>query len=70
MRAGNVRGQEITGLDVRGLRPVREWVGGSQRLWRESFDRLDEYVRECKQARCLGPHGGDDQQRRRAQREG
>jgi DNA-binding transcriptional ArsR family regulator len=57
-RAGK---QRLYGLDARGLRPVHEWVGGFERFWSESFDRLDEYVDELKQARQEGPHDGDDQ---------
>jgi DNA-binding transcriptional ArsR family regulator len=43
--------QRLYGLDARGLRPVHEWVGGFERFWTESFDRLDTYVRELKQTR-------------------
>ena len=43
--------QRLYGLDARGLRPVHEWTGGFERFWNESFDRLDEYVQEIKQAR-------------------
>jgi DNA-binding transcriptional ArsR family regulator len=43
--------QRLYALDARGLRPVHEWVGGFERFWGESFDRLDEYVQELKQAR-------------------
>ena len=57
-RAGK---QRLYGLDARALRPVHEWVGGFERFWSESFDRLDEYVQELKQARQEGPHDGDDQ---------
>ena len=53
--------QRLYGLDARGLRPVHEWVGGFERFWSESFDRLDEYVQELKQARREGPHDGDAQ---------
>jgi DNA-binding transcriptional ArsR family regulator len=53
--------QRLYGLDARGLRPVHEWVGGFERFWSESFDRLDEYVQELKQARQEGPNDGDDQ---------
>jgi DNA-binding transcriptional ArsR family regulator len=53
--------QRLYSLDARGLRPVHEWVGGFERFWSESFDRLDEYVQELKQARQEGPHDGDDQ---------
>src|SRR5262245_58005125 len=40
--------QRLYGLDARGLRPVHEWVGGFERFWSESFDRLDEYVQDRK----------------------
>jgi DNA-binding transcriptional ArsR family regulator len=53
--------QRLYGLDARGLRPVHEWVGSFERFWSESFDRLDEYVQELKQAGQEGPHDGDDQ---------
>jgi hypothetical protein len=33
------------------LRPVHEWVGGFERFWNESFDRLDTYVQDLKQTR-------------------
>jgi hypothetical protein len=36
-------------------------VGGFERFWSESFDRLDEYVQELKQVRQEGSHDGDDQ---------
>jgi DNA-binding transcriptional ArsR family regulator len=41
--------QRFYGLDARGLRPVHEWVGGFERFWTESFDRLDMYVQDLKQ---------------------
>jgi DNA-binding transcriptional ArsR family regulator len=47
-RAGK---QRLYGLDARGMRPVHEWIGGFERFWNQSFDRLDEYVRDLKQAR-------------------
>jgi len=28
------------------LKEVAEWVGGYRRFWEESFDRLDEYLRD------------------------
>ncbi len=43
--------QRLYGLDARGLRPVHEWTGGFERFWNESFDRLDTYVQDLKQAR-------------------
>ena len=42
--------QRVYGLDARGLRPVHEWAGGFERFWSESFDRLEAYVQELKQA--------------------
>jgi DNA-binding transcriptional ArsR family regulator len=53
--------QRLYGLDAGGLRPVHEWTGGFERFWSESFDRLDEYMQELKQARQEGPHDGGDQ---------
>lgn len=61
LRVRGVGKQRLYGLDARGLRPVHEWVGGFERFWSESFDRLDEYMQELKQARQEGPHDGDDQ---------
>ncbi|HEY1126517.1 MAG TPA: metalloregulator ArsR/SmtB family transcription factor [Actinomycetota bacterium] len=43
--------QRLYGLDARGLRLVHEWTAGFERFWNESFDRLDEYVQDLKQAR-------------------
>ncbi|MBK0417961.1 winged helix-turn-helix transcriptional regulator [Leucobacter sp. CSA1] len=36
--------QRLYELDAGGLLPVREWLGGFERFWNESFDRLSEYV--------------------------
>jgi hypothetical protein len=33
------------------LQPVHEWTGGFERFWSASFDRLDAYVQDLKQAR-------------------
>src|SRR3954468_15643865 len=43
--------QRLYRLDARGLRPIHEWAGGFEQFWNESFDRLDEYVQDLKQAR-------------------
>jgi DNA-binding transcriptional ArsR family regulator len=51
--------QRLYELDARGLRPVHEWVGGFERFWSGSFDRLDEYVQELKPARRKGAPDGD-----------
>src|SRR5881397_3759575 len=40
--------QRLYDLDARGLRPVHEWVGGFERFWNESFDRLGRYVKELR----------------------
>ena len=53
--------QRLYRLDARGLRPVHEWVGGFERFWSESFDRLADYAQELKQARQEGPQDGDVQ---------
>jgi DNA-binding transcriptional ArsR family regulator len=52
--------QRLYDLDARGLRPIHEWMGGFERFWNESFDRLDEYVQELKQERQEGRHDDDD----------
>jgi DNA-binding transcriptional ArsR family regulator len=52
--------QRLYDLDARGLRPIHEWMGGFERFWNESFDRLDEYVQELKQEMQEGPHDDDD----------
>jgi hypothetical protein len=38
-------------------------VGGFERFWSESFDRLDQYVQELKQKQASqeGPPDDDDQ---------
>ena len=33
-------------LEAEPLKEVAEWVGGYRQFWEESFDRLDEYLRE------------------------
>ena len=53
--------QRLYGLDARGLRPVHAWVGGFERFWNESFDRLDAYVHDLNQARQEEPPDDDDQ---------
>jgi DNA-binding transcriptional ArsR family regulator len=42
--------QRLYGLDARGLRPLHEWIGGFERFWSESFDRLEEYMQDITQA--------------------
>lgn len=33
-------------LDAKPLREVADWVGQYRRFWEESFDRLDDYLKE------------------------
>ena len=49
VRVRGVGKQRLYGLDARGLRPIHEWVGGFERFWTGSFDRLDAYVQDLKQ---------------------
>jgi DNA-binding transcriptional ArsR family regulator len=51
VRVRGVGKQRLYGLDARGLRPIHEWVGGFERFWTGSFDRLDTYLRELKRTR-------------------
>ena len=53
--------QRLYGLDARELRSIHEWVGGFEEFWNETFDRLDEYVRDLKQARQEEAADDDDQ---------
>lgn len=58
--------RRVYGLDARGLQPVHAWVGGFEQFWSESFDRLNEYVRELKDQTIAT--GGNDERRSRAGR--
>ena len=49
--------QRLYGLDARGLRPVHEWAGGFEEFWNETFDRLDEYVRNLNPENAGGTTG-------------
>ncbi len=44
-------------LDARPLRDVAAWIDEYRRFWAESFERLDEYLREV-QSRERPPDGG------------
>jgi DNA-binding transcriptional ArsR family regulator len=61
VRVRGVGKQRLYGLDARGLRPLHEWLGGFERFWSGSFERLDEYVQDLKQARRKEPSNGNDQ---------
>ncbi len=49
--------QRLYGLDARALRPVHEWAGGFEKFWNETFDRLDEYVRDLQADKAGGTTG-------------
>ena len=51
MRVRGAGKQHLYSLNARKLQPVHEWVGGFERFWNESFDRLDTYVQDLKQTR-------------------
>jgi DNA-binding transcriptional ArsR family regulator len=36
-------------LDAEPLKQASEWVGGYREFWEQSFDRLDDYLREIQQ---------------------
>ena len=46
--------QRLYALNASGLRPIHEWTGGFEEFWNQSFDRLDEYVQDLKEARQEG----------------
>jgi DNA-binding transcriptional ArsR family regulator len=49
--------QRYYALDAQGLREVHEWTGGFARFWSESFDRLEEYVRELERTEDVDADG-------------
>ena len=49
VRVREVGKQRLYALDARGLEPVHEWVIGFEQYWNESFERLNEYVKELQQ---------------------
>jgi DNA-binding transcriptional ArsR family regulator len=40
--------RRLYALDARKLKPVRDWLGGFEQFWNESFDRLDAHVQQLK----------------------
>src|SRR5215510_2235210 len=45
----SVRGagrQRLYRLNAERLRPIHDWVKSFEQFWNESFDRLDEYLKE------------------------
>ena len=52
-------------LEAAPLKEVADWVEHYRRFWEESFDRLDEYLKELQQKeRKHGPARGTDRNRR------
>lgn len=43
------------------LREANEWIEAYRRFWEESFDRLDEYLRELQREEGSGGSGGGAQ---------
>src|SRR3954449_12337528 len=50
--------QRLYGLDARGLRPVHEWLGGFERFWSGSFDRLGGDGQGLEKGKQEGASGG------------
>jgi DNA-binding transcriptional ArsR family regulator len=50
--------QRIYHLDAAGLKPIHAWVGGFEEFWNQTFERLDEYVKELQDK-----EQGDDQRK-------
>src|SRR5256712_10255519 len=48
--------QRLYGLDARGLQPIHAWVGGVERFWNETFDRLNQYVKHLQKQEQAGGH--------------
>ena len=38
--------QRFYRLNAVALKPIHQWVGGFEQFWHESFDRLDDFLRE------------------------
>lgn len=47
-------------LKAERLRDVADWVGEYRRHWEESFERLDDYLRELQDKQEQGEGGDDD----------
>lgn len=47
-------------LQAEPLRNVASWIGQYQRHWEESFDRLDDYLRELQDQQQQRQRGDDD----------
>lgn len=57
VRAREEGRQRYYSLDAIGLREVHEWTVGFERFWTESFDRLEEYVKELQRREADDANG-------------
>ena len=48
-------------LNAAPLKDVADWVGSYRRFWDESFDRLEEYLREVQASHSQGADNEPDQ---------
>lgn len=46
--------RRLYALDARRLRPIHAWVGGFEDFWKQSFDRLDAYVKRLQRKERAG----------------
>jgi len=51
-------------LEAGPLKDVADWVERYRRFWEESFDRLDEYLRELQQEKQHGPNQSQQKEER------
>lgn len=38
--------QRLYALNAKGLEPIHAWVGGFEAFWNETFDRLNDYLKQ------------------------
>jgi DNA-binding transcriptional ArsR family regulator len=38
--------QRVYALNAKGLEPVHAWVGGFEEFWNQTFDRLNDYLKQ------------------------
>jgi DNA-binding transcriptional ArsR family regulator len=41
--------RRLYALNAKGLQPIHAWVGGFEQFWRESFERLNAYVKNLQE---------------------
>ena len=57
----SVRGEgrrRLYSLNAERLKPIHDWVKSFEQFWNESFDRLDQYLRELQAKEKEKKHGG------------